>query len=135
MCEFCNICNHKKEAKTVYENDKLMAFLDIDPISDGHVLIVPKYHADSITKIPMDYLEEEFRVARKIVEVFEKKYGHKGYSIMQNGGECCDFGHFHLHVFPRKSGDGFGWTYPSIGGRFTDEVAIDLKEKLDEMEE
>lgn len=49
---------------------------------------------------------------------------------MQNGGECCDFGHFHLHVFPRVKGDGFGWTYPDVGGEYTDDIASDLREKL-----
>lgn len=130
MCVFCDIIDHKADAKIVYETDKLIAFLDIEPISDGHVLVLPKIHADSITKIPSEYLIEVMETARKIVEIFEKDYGHSGYSIMQNGGECCDFGHFHLHVFPRTNGDGFGWTYPEVGGHYTDEIANDIKAKM-----
>ncbi|MDO5157021.1 MAG: HIT family protein [Eubacteriales bacterium] len=130
MCVFCNIIKHKAEAKIVYETEKVIAFLDIEPISDGHVLVLPKFHADSITKIPQDYLMEVIETAKAIVNVFENDYHHAGYSIMQNGGECCDFGHFHLHVFPRVKGDGFGWTYPEKGGQFTDEIASDLREKI-----
>lgn len=130
MCVFCDIIRHKADAKVVYETDKIIAFLDIDPISDGHVLVLPKIHVDSITKLSNDYLHEIMDIAKKIVQVFENKYEHRGYTIMQNGGECCDFGHFHLHVFPRIKDDGFGWKYPECGGRYTDEIALDLKEKL-----
>ena len=130
MCAFGDIIRHKADAKVVYETDKIIAFLDIDPISDGHVLVLPKIHVDSITKLSNDYLHEIMDIAKKIVQVFENKYEHRGYTIMQNGGECCDFGHFHLHVFPRIKDDGFGWKYPEYGGRYTDEIALDLKEKL-----
>ena len=130
MCAFCDIIRHKADAKVVYETDKIIAFLDIDPISDGHVLVLPKIHVDSITKLSNDYLHEIMDIAKKIVQVFGNKYEHRGYTIMQNGGECCDFGHFHLHVFPRIKDDGFGWKYPEYGGRYTDEIALDLKEKL-----
>ena len=126
----CDIINHKADAKIVYETEKVIAFLDIEPISDGHVLVLPKVHADSISKIPQEYLTEVIGTARRLVEIFEKDYGHQGYSIMQNGGECCDFGHFHLHVFPRTKGDGFGWTYPEVGGHYTDEIASDIKSKM-----
>ena len=133
MCVFCDICEHKEDAKIVYENSKVIAFLDIEPILDGHVLVLPKYHADSISKIPEEYLLEVIATARKIVGVFEKEYQHQGYSIMQNGGECCDFGHFHLHVFPRVKDDGFGWTYPKQGGHYTDEIADKLRTYLEKL--
>lgn len=134
MCEFCNIIDRKKPVKLVHESDKVIAFLDMDPISTGHVLVLPKYHADSLTKIPQEYLIEVFDTARRIVEVFENDYHHSGYSIMQNGGHCCDFGHFHLHVFPRVPDDGFGWKYPEVGGLYMDAVAEDLREKMQKYE-
>ena len=130
MCVFCDIISHKAEAKTVYESDRVIAFLDIEPISNGHVLVLPKMHVDSISKLSQECLVEVMDTAQNIVKVFENDYKHSGYSIMQNGGECCDFGHFHLHVFPRVKGDGFGWTYPENGGKYTDEIANDIKEKL-----
>jgi len=130
MCVFCDIIEHKLEAKIVYESEKVIAILDIEPISDGHVLVIPKIHTDSISKISKKYLFEVIETAQHIVEVFERDYRHLGYSIMQNGGECCDFGHFHLHVFPRVKGDGFSWTYPDVGGKYTDDIASDLREKL-----
>ncbi|MGL6173313.1 MAG: HIT family protein [Cellulosilyticaceae bacterium] len=74
-----------------------------------HILILPKIHVDSIEKVPLAVLNEMLVLAQKIVPVYHKIYSAKGYSIMQNGGEFCDFGHFHLHLFPRYSEDGFGW--------------------------
>ena len=56
MCVFCDIIGRKSEAKIVYESDKVIAFLDIEPISNGHVLVLPKLHVDSITKLSQDYL-------------------------------------------------------------------------------
>lgn len=49
--------------------------------------------------------------ARKIVTALREVYGNEGYSIMQNGGAFCDFGHAHFHIFPRYKNDGFGWNY------------------------
>lgn len=131
MCVFCQIIRKQAPAHIVYESEKVIAFLDIEPIHDGHVLVVPKVHESTITRIPSDYLTEVMNVARKIVSVYEEDLGHTGYSIMQNGGECCDFGHFHLHVFPRKQGDGFGFTYPSEGGHYTEEIARDIRCRLE----
>lgn len=130
MCVFCQIITKEASAHIVYEKEKAIAFLDIDPIYDGHILVVPKLHENTITKIPSDYLTEIMDIAKKIVRVYEEDFGHTGYSIMQNGGECCDFGHFHLHVFPRKQRDGFGFTYPSEGGHYTEEIAKDIRHRL-----
>lgn len=130
MCVFCQIIKKEADAHIVYESDKVISFLDIEPIHDGHVLILPKVHEDSLSKIPDEYISELMTVAKKIVNIFENEYKHTGYSIMQNGGECCDFGHFHLHVFPRKQGDGFGWTYPEVGGHYAKEIADDIRQKL-----
>lgn len=130
MCVFCQIINKEAEAKIVYESSKVIAFLDIEPINTGHILVLPKIHENTITRIPEDYLMEVIGTVKKIACIYESDYGHTGYSVMQNGGECCDFGHFHMHIFPRKSGDGFGWTYPSIGGEYSDKVADDIRKRL-----
>lgn len=134
MCVFCQIIRKEAPAHIVYENEKVIVFLDLEPIHDGHVLVVPKYHESTITAIPTEYLTEVLSVAKKIVRVYEEDYGHRGYSMMQNGGECCDFGHYHMHVFPRIADDGFGFTYPEQGGNYTEEVAKDLHEKMQKKE-
>lgn len=70
-------------------------------------------------------------VSKKIVAAIKEIYQPDGYSIMQNGGEFNDVGHYHLHIFPRYKGDGFGWTYGSEVKNVNAEIAKRIKSKLD----
>ena len=130
MCDFCKIINKQLPAHVVYEDEQLISFLDIDPIHEGHVLIVPKKHVDSIEKLSDDELIDIMSVARKVVVTLKDIYGNEGYSIMQNGGKFCDYGHAHFHVFPRYDNDGFGWTYPEGESEYSERVAEKLRDKL-----
>lgn len=67
MCVFCDIIKRKSPAHVVYENDQLISFLDIEPINEGHVLIVPKQHADTIEELSDETLTDIMRVAKKLV--------------------------------------------------------------------
>ena len=130
MCE-CVFC-HKEQIVTdfVYEDELVMAFMDMDPINEGHVLIVPKQHVDSIVELSDDMLTAIMSVAKKIVIALTEIYGNEGYSIMQNGGKFCDFGHAHFHVFPRYENDGFGWTYGSEERKVNSEIAERIRKQL-----
>ena len=108
-CIFCKIVEKKLESNIVYESNNIIAFLDIDPINEGHVLIVPKKHYLDIEELPKNILEEIMELSQKTVRALKKIYNPSGYSIMQNGGKFNDIGHFHLHIFPRYQNDGFGW--------------------------
>ena len=66
-CVFCKIINKECESKIIYETESIISFLDIEPINEGHVLIIPKMHIDSIEKVPLDVLNEMLVLARKIV--------------------------------------------------------------------
>lgn len=129
-CVFCKIINREHEGKIIYETESIMSFLDIDPINEGHILIVPKVHVDSLEKVPLEILNEMIVLTQKIVLAYKKVYGIKGYSMMQNGGEFCDFGHFHLHIFPRYSKDGFGYIYPEGPFEYSEEVANKIRKAL-----
>ncbi|MBQ8279385.1 MAG: HIT family protein [Roseburia sp.] len=111
-CPFCKIIEKQAEAHVIYESENIIAFLDIDPINEGHVLIVPKLHEASIDNMPINTLTEIMETLQKVVTALKEVYNIDGYSVMQNGGEFCDFGHGHFHVFPRYKNDGFGWKYP-----------------------
>lgn len=114
-CAFCNIIKKQANAYIIYESDTIEAFLDIDPIHEGHVLIVPKIHEASIEKLPLEVLTDIMELAQRIVVALKQVYGIEGYSMMQNGGQFCDFGHCHFHIFPRYQEDGFAWKYPEGG--------------------
>lgn len=131
MCVFCEIINRQSPAHIIYEDSQVISFLDIAPIHEGHVLIVPKQHVDSIDQLSDDMLTDIMRVAKKIVPALKEIYGIEGYSMMQNGGKYCDFGHAHFHVFPRYDNDGFGWTYPEGESEYSDKVAERIRKSLE----
>lgn len=131
MCLFCDIANHKMtEAHIVNETEKTISFLDIAPANEGHVLIIPKMHVDSIVDLPDEYVLDITDVSRKIIKAFGKVYGAKGYGVMQNGGANCEFGHFHFHVFPRLENDGYDWIYPKGEKEVSENVAAKLREAM-----
>lgn len=127
-CVFC----HKEELVTdlVYEDALVMAFMDMEPINEGHVLLVPKEHYLDADEIPDETLSHLMLVSKKIVSAIKEIYKPEGYSIMQNGGAFNDVGHYHMHIFPRYSGDGFGWTYGEDAKAVNSEIAKRIREKI-----
>lgn len=110
MCVFCSLARHEIETNTVFENENIIAFLDMAPINEGHILVVPKAHFLDVDEMPDELLHEITDVSKKLVASIKKVYNPDGYSIMQNGGKFNDIGHYHMHIFPRYDNDGFGWT-------------------------
>lgn len=108
-CIFC----HKEKIVTdiVYEDELVLAFLDMEPINEGHILLIPKKHYLDVDEIPDEVLSHLMIISKKIVSALKEIYCPDGYSIMQNGGKFNDVGHYHLHIFPRYKRDVFGWTY------------------------
>ena len=127
-CVFC----HKEELVTdlVYEDALVMAFMDMEPINEGHVLLVPKEHYLDADEIPDETLSHLMLVSKKIVSAIKEIYKPEGYSIMQNGGAFNDVGHYHMHIFPRYRGDGFGWTYGEDAKAVNSEIAKRIREKI-----
>lgn len=83
MCVFCDIANKKLEKNIVYEDDMVMAFLDSDPINEGHILLIPKEHYCDIDEIPAEVLGHLMEVSKRLVIAIKKTYQPDGYSIMQ----------------------------------------------------
>lgn len=130
MCVFCDIASKKVNVYTVYENDKIIAFLDCDPINEGHILLIPKKHYLDVDELPKELLTEIMETSQKLVTAIKKVYKPAGYSIMQNGGAFNDIGHYHLHIFPRYSEDGFGWTSLDKAFDYSQDVADKVKKAL-----
>ena len=130
-CIFCKIVKGELPSNLVHEDDLIMCFLTIEPINEGHVLIIPKNHYLDTDEIPTEIVSSMMVLSKKIVKVIKEKYSPDGYSIMQNGGEFNDIGHYHMHVFPRYKGDGFGWTFSDKKHDFSQGIARELKEMLD----
>ena len=126
-CVFCKIINKEAPSNIIYEDELICCFLDIDPINEGHVLIVPKNHYHNIDEIDDKILLKIIQLSKKITKTLNKVYNCDGYTMMQNGGIFTDFGHFHMHIFPRYKNDQFGWTCKELT---KPESLENVKEKL-----
>ncbi|MBO4636166.1 MAG: HIT family protein [Clostridiales bacterium] len=138
MCgkEGCIFCDKKNiSTEFVYEDDLVMAFLDFDPINEGHVLLVPKEHYLDADEMPDELLTHLMLVSKKIVAAIKEGFSPDGYSIMQNGGAFNDIGHYHLHIFPRFEGDGFGWTSGEGEKNYGGEIASKIRQAIERVKE
>lgn len=98
-CVFCKIIKGEIPAKKIYEDDKVIAILDINPLVDGHVLVIPKKHFKNIYEIDNKEFEEVFERAKKIAKDITKKLNSIGVTFQINYGyNLVD--HFHIHLLP-----------------------------------
>jgi histidine triad (HIT) family protein len=113
-CIFCEIVRGSSPVSWVYQDDTVVAFMDIQPITQGHMLVVPREHAVLMTDINETAAMRTFRVARKLAGVARHTLGASGINIIVMDGEAAyqDVPHFHVHVIPRYPRDGFGLTFP-----------------------
>ncbi len=104
-CIFCKIVAGEIPCFKVYEDDKVLAFEDINPISKGHTLIIPKIHAENIWEIPEEYLIAIHKAAKKIAEAIKKVLNPVGIACLQLNGKGAGqvIMHYHLHLMPRSS--------------------------------
>jgi histidine triad (HIT) family protein len=105
-CIFCKIVQKQASASLVYEDDSIMAFLDIRPLSLGHTLVIPKTHYVDIFDIPPEKLCEVNSAVQHIACAVKKATGADGISIIQQNGKAAgqDIFHLHVHIVPRYSG-------------------------------
>ncbi|MGG1516874.1 HIT family protein [Paenibacillus oryzisoli] len=108
-CLGCQLANGEVQAHVVYENERITCLLDIAPINEGHVLIMPKRHIVEAEEMDEETMRAVMLAAKQISRGLKACFAPDGISMMQNGGVFNDLGHYHLHVFPRYRGDGFGW--------------------------
>lgn len=128
-CRFCDIIEGRLDASFVFRNPRIVAFMDKFPISEGHLLIVPVEHYESIFEIPEELLAEVIKVARKISIATKSVLRNvTGVTILQNNGNSAGqkIFHFHIHVIPRTE---------SVGDRtrFVSSRKQAEKEPLDEI--
>jgi len=113
-CIFCQIVRGESPATFVYHDDAIVAFMDIQPITQGHLLVVPREHAVSMADLHDQTAMRSFHVARHLAQIAGRTLGAGGVNLFVADGEVAfqDVPHFHIHVIPRYPGDGFGLTFP-----------------------
>lgn len=113
-CIFCKIMTGKAPASVVYEDELCKVFLDIHPITPGHLLVVPKQHIVGLSDLPEDLGGHLFQVGQKMSATLRKSpIPCEGINFFLADGAVAfqTVFHVHLHVIPRTAGDGFGLTF------------------------
>jgi len=107
-CVFCKIVNGEIPFSKVYEDDKILAFLDISPVNKGHVLVIPKKHFETLLDVPDDLLGDIMIAIKKIAKAVIEVAGTDGFNLMQSNKKIAGqvVPHFHMHIIPRIEGDG-----------------------------
>jgi histidine triad (HIT) family protein len=114
QCVFCEILRGDSPASFTHQDDTVVAFMDIQPITRGHMLVVPREHAVLMSDLNEVAAMRAFRIARMLAGVARKTLGAGGVNLFVADGEVAfqDVPHFHVHVIPRYENDGFGLTFP-----------------------
>lgn len=107
-CIFCKIAKGEIKVERIYETDNFLAFPDANPKVKGHTLIIPKKHFVNIIDLPSDLAGEMVDVVKKVVEMSLRE-GAEGFNLLMNNFEVAGqlVMHAHIHLLPRKKGDGF----------------------------
>jgi len=111
-CLGCQLANHEIETNTIYENELVTCILDISPLNEGHILILPKKHYHDVDDLDENTANEIMKTSRLLARLLKSYFQPDGITIIQNNGKFNDLTHYHMHVFPRYDSDGFGWVEP-----------------------
>ena len=104
-CLFCKIINGDIPSKTVYEDELVKVFLDINPSTNGDMLIVPKKHYENIYDIDENLIPHIHKVAINLFDLLKEKLSCDGLTIVQNNGYGQEIKHYHVHITPRYTND------------------------------
>jgi len=106
-CIFCNIKDRLAEAEIIFEDEHILAFLDIQPVNYGHTLVIPKKHYDNFLTVPKDELEKIIHATQFIAGVVKRSLNADGFNVISNNGNPAGQSvyHFHFHIIPRFDND------------------------------
>ncbi|MFH0988309.1 MAG: HIT family protein [Parcubacteria group bacterium] len=110
-CLFCKIINGEIPAHKVYEDDDVLAFLDIMPVNPGHTLIVPKKHFANLLDADEKTLGRIISAVPKVARLIMTALDYQAFNLSVNNGKDANqiVSHLHFHVIPRRAGDGHEW--------------------------
>lgn len=126
-CIFCKIARGEAASWKVYENENVYAFLDINPASEFHTLVIPRNHYTNIFDIPEPELFSVMAVVKRLTDLYRDRLGINNVQIINSSGAEAqqDVFHIHFHILPRRHGDGQNivWkTYPDIREHFDEMI-------------
>ena len=114
-CIFCKIADGDIPCCKVYEDESVIAFLDISPLSEGHTLVIPKAHFERFDQCPPQLLADIAECTAKIASAVVSGLGYDGYNVLCNNGGAAgqEVNHVHFHVIGRNSGDAVFTKWPA----------------------
>lgn len=104
-CIFCKIVKGEIPSYSIYEDDIVKVFMDVNPVNDGHLLIIPKKHYTDIKEIDLDTLTHIHKVAKEMFKLLKEKLNIDGLTLTQNNEYGQQVKHYHLHLIPRYVND------------------------------
>ncbi len=107
-CVFCKIVSGQIPSLKIFENDDILAFVDIGPVSDGHTLVIPKQHCERLDQMTPEAMAEIARVMPMLAGAVQKGINSEGYNVLCNNGTAAGqvVEHVHFHIIPRNANDG-----------------------------
>lgn len=106
-CIFCRIANGEIPSRTIYEDNDFRVILDLNPVTKGHSLILPKNHYKNLYEIADDTASKVLPLAKKLANRMQEKLNCDGFNLIQNNNEVAGqtVFHFHTHLIPRYNDD------------------------------
>ena len=131
-CVFCRDVIRDRKASIVYENDSVIAFMDIAPVEPGHVLVVPKDHYVNIMDIDEPVYLEVHRVTRMISPAIVRAVGADAVNIGQNNGACANqrVFHYHVHIIPRFCSRELNWGRRTMEDEELEQMAVLIRNEI-----
>jgi len=136
-CIFCSIIKGDIPCAKVYEDEHVLAFLDLSQVTKGHTLVIPKVHKENVYELTPDIAKHIFEAVPKIANAIKAEYNPIGLNILNNNGEHAGQSvfHFHMHLIPRYGkGDGFGAVWKTHESEYTPEelqkIAVSINQHL-----
>jgi histidine triad (HIT) family protein len=127
-CVFCQILAGKLPASIVYQDEHVIAFLDIRPVNPGHVLVVPRIHEESLENLSAEKAMHMMRIAQRVMAGLRNtELRCEGINLFLADGSVAgqEIPHAHLHVIPRFTNDGFGLRFASGYGEMPQRARLD----------
>jgi len=126
-CTFCDLIHGAAEVSICHEDADSIAFMDIQPVNNGHVLVVPREHYESLLDVPPQIGLHLFKVTMQLANAVRHVTGSDDMNIVVNNGAAAgqDEPHYHVHIIPRRAGDGFDIPLPFDGSAMPDRTVLD----------
>jgi histidine triad (HIT) family protein len=117
-CVFCRLRDGQIPSTRVYEDERTIAFMDINPLNDGHALVIPRVHAATIFEVDEADLGAAIATAKRVANAIRQALRPAGLNLLQANGAAAfqSVPHFHFHLIPRFTGDGKGFDWPIVPG-------------------